>query len=586
MKKFAAYITLSCLVFSANAQFHLKGEVKDSKKNILLNVSVFVHSSKKIYSLGPTTGFFDIVSSLAIDSLSFSLAGYKTDTVIVSAGKFQKVVLKTLEEAQKIIPPRFISSTQNFSSSYNKNIFNGNETYLRSVENDFVLTAATPRIGYSLNINKASYSNVRRIINSRAMVPPDAVRVEELINYFNLCYKKPTGNNTFNIETQLTSCPWKKKNQLLFVNVSAKVLDLKDIPPANFVFLIDVSGSMAFPNRLSLLKSALPLFVRNLRSIDTVSIVTYGETVQTWLKPTSGEQKKIILDAIDQLESGGDTPGEQAIKHAYKLAKANFIIGGNNRIILATDGDFNVGQSSEEALDQLITSNTQSGISLTCIGVGMGNLKDSKLQIMAKKGRGNYAYIDNINEAQKVFVTELTQTMYAVANNAFITIQFNPAKIKNYRLIGFENSKEAIGDSTSIIEGGQIGSGSSMLAIFEIIPNEPIVSSQNNVTNLGNLELQYSNLNDTALIKTNVTIGDEFTKMDSLDNDLRMATAITMFALRIRGSKYFTNPSWPVIYNFAKSAVNPSVYLQNEFLNLILQSKKIYKNRKRKYRPE
>jgi Ca-activated chloride channel family protein len=547
---------------------------------------MFIHSSQKIYSLGPSTGFFDILSSVATDTLSFSLAGYKTDTIIVSSGKFQKIVLKTLEEAQRIIPPRFISSTQNFSPSYNKNIFNGNETYLRSIENDFVSTTGAPKIGYSLNINKASYSNVRRIINSKAMVPPDAVRVEELVNYFNLCYKKPANNNTFNIETQLTSCPWKKKNQLLFVSVSAKVLDLKDIPPANFVFLIDVSGSMAFPNRLSLLKSAFPLFVRNLRSIDTVSIVTYGETVQTWLKPTSGEQKKSILDAIDQLESGGDTPGEQAIKHAYKLAKANFIVGGNNRIILATDGDFNVGQSTEEALDQLITSNSQTGISLTCIGVGMGNLKDSKLQIMAKKGRGNYAYIDNINEAQKVFVTELTQTMYAVADNAFINIQFNPAKVKNYRLIGFENAREALGDSASVIEGGQIGSGSSMLAIFEIIPNEQTASSQNDVKNLGNLELKYSNVNDSALKKMNVSIEDNFKIMDSLDNDLRLATAITMFALRIRGSKYFTNPSWPEIYNFTKAAINPSIYLQSEFLNLVVKSKKIYKNRKRKYRPE
>lgn len=569
----------------ANGQFHIKGEIKDTKKNLLSNVKVFSLSFKGFHDQVAFSGTFDIISTDATDTLVFVLSGYENDTVLVRSDQYQRVVLMTLEEAQRKKQPRFISSTQNISQAYNKNVFNGHETYLRTVENDFVTAASFPKIGYSLNINKASYSNVRRFIYSNGMVPPDAVRVEELINYFNLCYKKPADNNTFKIETQLTSCPWEKKHQLFFVNVCAKTLDLKDIPPANFVFLIDVSGSMGFINRLSLLKSAFPLFVRNLRPIDTVSIVTYGQFVQTWLKPTSGEHKAVILDAIDQLEAGGDTPGEEAINYAYKLAKANFIPGGNNRIILATDGDFNVGQSSEEALDQLVTSNMKSGISLTCIGVGMGNLKDSKLQIMAKKGRGNYAYIDNINEAQKVFVKELTQTMYAVADHSFINVYFNPDMVKSYRLIGFENAKESLGDSTSMIEGGQIGSGSSMLALFEIIPNDNDRTLALKQEDIARLELTYSNMNDTSLRKITQTAKNNYQPLDSLEADLRLATAITIFALRIKGSKYYTNQSWSDIYNYAKAAVNPSVYLQREFLNMIDRAKKVYRNKKRKYRP-
>jgi len=267
--------------------------------------------------------------------------------------------------------------------------------------------------------------------------------------------------------------------------------------PTNLTFLIDVSGSMDEPNRLPLLKSAFKLLVNNLRAQDSVSIVVYGGNVGILLQPTSGAEKEFINSAIEQLTAGGETPGEAAIITAYSLAQRTFNKNGNNRIILATDGDFNVGQTSDKELEDLVALHKQSGIYLTCLGVGMGNYKDSKLETLAKKGNGNFAYIDNIQEAEKVMVTEFTKTLFAVADDAYASISFNSNMVKQYRLIGFDNKVEAISDTSSELEGGEIGTGHSLIAMFEIEPAKDIHLNMDARENIATVKLEYK----TPLLK-------------------------------------------------------------------------------------
>ncbi|MEP6711853.1 MAG: von Willebrand factor type A domain-containing protein [Ferruginibacter sp.] len=584
MKKYFIYCLL---LFSSGpllGQYYLRGDIKDEKNQPLSNTKIFVHSSRTIFYSG-AYGSFGINVSKLYDTLSLSLDGYEPQLLRVKSDQWQNIVLKITPSNTTKNNPRLISVTKNLKQTSKLNWFISDETYFQLVENEFVKTGDYPNTGFSLNVNKASYSNVRRFINMQSPVPPDAVRVEEMVNYFNLHYREPDAGDVFRIESQLTSCPWNTARQLLFLNVNAKRLSLEKVPPGNFVFLIDVSGSMDMPNRLPLLKAAFQLFVKNLRPIDTVSIVMYGGTVGIWLQPTSGAEKDKISKSIEELTASGDTPGESAIRAAYTLAESTFIKGGNNRIILATDGDFNVGETSEKSLDELITKERQTGVYLTCLGVGMGNFKDSKLQTLAKKGNGNYAYIDDINEAEKVLVKELTQTFYAVADNVFMNLQFNPVMVDQYRLIGFDNRKDALKDGSSDLEGGEIGSGNSTLAIFEIVPTQQNVLAKINALqdNIGEVNLRY-NCGDTITKRLLFSVKNNYQHIDSSDRELKFAAAVTMFGLKIKQSKYGDDIAWPQIKLIANASADKTNYLQQEFLQQIDKAEKIYATRKKKKR--
>ncbi|MBK7884339.1 MAG: DUF3520 domain-containing protein [Chitinophagaceae bacterium] len=334
---------------------------------------------------------------------------------------------------------------------------------------------------------------------------------------------------------------------------------------------------MDMPNRLPLLQAAFQLFVKNLRPVDTVSIVTYGGGIGIRLTPTSGAEKEKILQSIEALTASGDTPGEAGIMTAYKLAQSTFIKNGNNRVILATDGDFNVGQTSEKALDQLITKMRQTGVYLTCLGVGMGNFKDSKLETLAKKGNGNFAYLDDLKEAEKVLVKELTQTFYTVADDVFMNIEFDPAVVKEYRLIGFDNKKDAVAENINDVEGGEVGSGNSVLAIFEIIPNE-----KNTAKNMANISMRYTIGNDSAHQLIKYSCPQNFIPFNAIHKDLQFAAALTMFSLKLKYSRYVKNINWSDIETIAKQCVDPDSYLQNEFLQLVAKAKKIYPAKRKK----
>lgn len=583
MKKCFFYILLCLTAFTARSQYYLRGEIKDEKNQALQNVKILLHSTRHVYYTG-TYGGFGITTKTAEDSLTVSLDGYEPKSLKVNANQWQYITLKILPSNVNSNRPKLISVTKNLDHSAKVKWLIDDETYFQMVENEYVRADKFPNTGFSLNVNKASYSNVRRFINMQSVVPPDAVRTEEMVNYFNLHYREPKKGDIFQFESQLTSCPWDMEKQLLFLNVNAKKLDLNMVPPGNFVFLIDVSGSMDQPNRLPLLKAAFQMFVKNLRPVDTMAIVSYGASVSIDLQPTGGAEKEKILKAIEELEATGDTPGEAAIMAAYALARNTYKEGSSNRVILATDADFNRGQTSEKAMEDLITKERQGGIYLTCLGVGMGNFKDSKLATLAKKGNGNYAYLDNIAEAEKVLVKELTQTFFAVADDVFMNMKFNSDLVKEYRLIGFDNRRDAVADSSIDLEGGEIGSGNNVIAIFEIVPAsdklfKPDLMPKDKVAEI---EMRYSLCDDTALLVAKNYCVANFIDFKSLDKELQFATAVAMFGLKIKQSKYIKQADWQDIQRIATESYDPNSYLQTEFLKLIDKAQDIYSNKKRK----
>jgi Ca-activated chloride channel family protein len=377
------------------------------------------------------------------------------------------------------------------------------------------------------------------------------------------------------------------ENQLLFLNLNSKKLSLDKLPPSNFVFLIDVSGSMDMPNRLPLLQSAFRMLVNNLRPVDTVSIVVYGGVVGLKLNGASGGEKEKILKAIDELTPGGFTPGESGIKIAYSVAQTHYIEGGNNRVILATDGDFNVGVKKEEELDELISQRRNSGVYLTCLGVGMGNYKDSKIQTLARKGNGNFAYLDNFPEAEKVLLTEFTQTLFAVADDVSMDVDLNKDYVKQYRLIGFDNKLGPLADSLSEVEGGEVGSGQAMMVVFEIEPtsyNLDAVKRNFTPGKIAEITIQFHLPNDTTRRQYSSSVPLFFNDFNSIDKSFQFSTAVIMFGSLLRSSPYTKNIGWNDVLKLASEASNDEEIFQKEFTNIVQQAKVLYskKNKKRK----
>src|SRR5207237_128143 len=347
------------------------------------------------------------------------------------------------------------------------------EEYGRIAENGFLRVTDNPLSTFSIDVDRASYSNVRRFLDSGQMPVRDAVRIEQMVNSFTYDYPQPSGGDPFSVTTEIAACPWNAKNRLLLVGVQGKNINTDDLPPSNLVFLIDVSGSMQAANKLPLLKESLGLLVNNLRAKDRVAIVVYAGNAGLVLPSTPGSDKARILEAINSLEAGGSTAGGEGIRLAYETAKENFLDHGNNRVILATDGDFNVGVSSDGELERLIETKSKSVVALTVLGFGMGNIKDSKMELLAEKGDGNYAYIDSLGEAKKTLVTEMGGTLLTIAKDVKLQIEFNPTKVLAYRLIGYENrllQKEDFHNDAK--DAGDMGAGHSVTALYEIVPTD------------------------------------------------------------------------------------------------------------------
>ncbi|MEM8568338.1 MAG: von Willebrand factor type A domain-containing protein [Bacteroidota bacterium] len=444
------------------------------------------------------------------------------------------------------------------------------EEYASVPENSFQNPFDDPLSTFSIDVDAASYSNVRRFLNQGQRPPKDAVRVEEMINYFDYDYPQPKGNAPFSISTEIATAPWNSEHKLVHIGLKGKEIPTEDLPPSNLVFLIDVSGSMSNHNKLPLLKKAFKLLVKKLRPEDNVAIVVYAGAAGEVLSSTSGSAKFKIIDALDNLEAGGSTAGGAGIQLAYKIAKRNFKENGNNRVILATDGDFNVGASSNAAMEDLIEEKRKDGVFLTVLGFGMGNYKDSKMEILADKGNGNYAYIDNILEAQKVFVHEFGGTLFTIAKDVKIQVEFNPAKVKAYRLVGYENRLLKAEDfNNDKKDAGEIGSGHSVTALYEIIPvgakspflvddlkyqKTTTLTETSNSDELMTVKLRYK---DPKGIKSKLVVTellDTNGRASNTSDNYRWSAAVAAFGMMLKDSDYKGDITYQEIIELAKTA--------------------------------
>jgi Ca-activated chloride channel family protein len=482
------------------------------------------------------------------------------------------------------------------SPRYSNTAHAGDESYAYNAENTFLAAKDNPLSTFSIDVDAASYSNVRRFINNGQLPPPDAVRVEEMINYFKYDLSGPIGNDPVAIHTELSSAPWNPKHRMLRIGLKAKTINMDKLPPSNMVFLLDVSGSMGEPNKLPLVKAAMKMLVEQLRPQDRVAIVVYSGQAGIKLASTSGNKKQAINDAIDGLEAGGSTAGGAGIKLAYRIARENFMKEGNNRIIMCTDGDFNVDDSSDGDMEQLITRERSSHVPITIMGFGMGNLKDSKMEILADKGNGNYAYIDNLTEARKTLVTEYGGTMFMVAKDVKIQVEFNPAKVHSYRLLGYEDRMLAKEDfNNDKKDAGDMGSGHTVTAFYEIVPTGVTDDYSNSVDPLKyqkvnpvpvnpsnemmTIKFRYKQPTDEKSKMSLVTVEDKPVAFSSTTDDFRFAAAVAEFGMLLHHSDLKQKSNFDQAISIAKAAKRKDDDgYRSEFVRLAESAKSLSKN--------
>lgn len=444
------------------------------------------------------------------------------------------------------------------------------EAYAHNPENNFKTAKSTPLSTFSIDVDAASYSNMRRFINNGQNPPIDAVRIEEMVNYFNYNYPQPKGNDPFSITTEMSVCSWNPQHKLIHIGIQGKEIETENLPSSNLVFLLDVSGSMSSPNKLPLLKKSFSLLIKNLTEKDRVAIVVYAGAAGLVLPSTPGNQKEKILNALNNLNAGGSTAGGAGIKLAYNVAVENFIKEGNNRVILATDGDFNIGASSDGEMTRLIENKRASGVFLTCLGFGMGNYKDSKMETLADKGNGNYAYIDNILEAKKVLVTEMGGTMHTIAKDVKIQVEFNPNKIASYKLIGYENrllNDADFNDDTK--DAGELGSGHTVTALYEVVMkgSSEDIAAVDPLRYQDKKEVENSNSNEILTVKFRYKapqgktsqlivrhLNYKSTSLAKSSNNFKFSAAVAEFGLLLRNSKHKANASFKHVIELAKNS--------------------------------
>jgi Ca-activated chloride channel family protein len=461
------------------------------------------------------------------------------------------------------------------------------EEYSGITENNFKAVKNHPMSTFSIDVDTASYSNIRRMINSGGKVVPDAVRIEEMINYFRYDYESPSGDVPFSVNTEISECPWNKDAKLMLIGLQAKDIDLADRPSSNLVFLLDVSGSMYSDDKLPLMQKAFIMLTENLNENDRISIVTYAGSERVVLEGVRGDETMKIVSAIEDLSAGGSTAGAAGIQRVYELAEEYFIEDGNNRIILATDGDLNVGITSEGELKRLVEKERKKGVFLSVLGFGTGNIKDNKMETLADNGNGNYAYIDSILEAKKVLVEEMGGTLFTVAKDVKLQVEFNPAYIKGYRLIGYENrllNTEDFNDDTK--DAGEIGAGHRVTALYEIIET----SSEQEIAES---DLKYQS--DKELVNSNewLTVNirykepkedksqllsfpvDESDYTSTMPENLAFASSVAAFGMLLRESKWKGDSSYDMIIDIVEELDISEDEYKDEFVSLVKRMKRI-----------
>lgn len=602
----------------APTQRTITGKVTSSEDGSgLPGVSVILKGTKT-GAVTDASGNYTLTVPEGKQTLSFSFIGFKTKEIQITIETIVNVVMDSditkLEELVVTKPKetdmthrslsgkvpgvavqRNASPTLGYISDEREPEYN-TEEYDAVNENIFHDALRNPLSTFSIDVDAASYSNVRRFINNGQRPPKDAVRIEELVNYFNYDYQQPKDDVPFAVHTEISTAPWNNKHRLISIGLQGKKIPTQNLPASNLVFLIDVSGSMSDVNKLPLLKSSFKMLVHELRPEDHVAIVVYAGAAGLVLEPTSGKEKNTIIEALDKLEAGGSTAGGEGIELAYAVAKKHFKDGGNNRVILATDGDFNVGSSSNAEMERLIEQKRKDGIFLTVLGYGMGNYKDSKMETLADKGNGNYAYIDNITEARKVLVNEFGGTLFTIAKDVKLQIEFNPAKVKAYRLIGYENRMLKSEDfNNDKKDAGELGSGHTVTALYEVIPvgvdseffkidelkyqMTKVEPSAKRSSELMTIKLRYKKPNEDVsalivhpLIDTNVALANT-------SENFRWSASVAAFGMLLRESEYVKGFSYDEVVQMAQGARGKDAEgYRIEFINMVKSFGSIAKN--------
>ena len=584
--------TVTGYVFDQNDKKPLSGVLIKSQIDPKLNV------------LTNANGYFKIIVQKQEKSLVFSFKGY-TDKVEKITNTSMKIFLTSFSDqlkeivvmgygTQKKVSISGIASTMGYNNNYILQTQNFNtEAYSPINENGFKNALENPLSTFSADVDAASYSNMRRFIQGGQLPPKDAVRIEEMINYFGYDYPEPKGDDPVSITTEMSEAPWNKNHRLVKIGLKAKSIKTDNLPASNLVFLIDVSGSMAGPNRIELVKTSLKLLTDQLRVNDKVAIVVYAGAAGLVLSSTAGNQKNKIKEALNNLEAGGSTAGGAGIKLAYEIAKKNFIDGGNNRVILATDGDFNVGVSSDGEMQRLIEEQRKSGVFLSVLGYGMGNYKDSKMEILANKGNGNYAYIDNLSEAKKVLINEFGSTLYTVAKDVKLQVEFNPAKVAAYRLIGYENRLLNTEDfKNDQKDAGEMGSGHTVTALYEIIlkgtksdfvkKRDDLKYVTNGITHVSNeiltVKMRFKEILENKSKELSVSLTDKLISIENASLDFKFAAAVAEFGLLIRDSEFKQQAGFDNLIGLARAGKGKDNFgYRAEFISIAENAKLLSK---------
>lgn len=576
-------LTLMAVVAKGQNLMPIEGTVFDMDSKTALR-GVMVKSSNNNQVLTDEHGAFTI-SSFVNDTLTFLFIGYAPTTHIVKKGEKIKIYLQSAPtQLDEVVVTAYASQPKRAMQV--GSVLQGNvaglsvrqvrrtpantESYAEFKENKFISPLKEALSTFAADVDVASYNNIKRFLNGGNLPPVDAVRIEEMINYFQYDMPSPQGNSPVAIYSELSPSPWNSKHQLLRVSLKAKDIPTENLPSSNFVFLIDVSGSMYDANKLPLVKSSLKLLVDQLRDKDKVAIVTYAGNASVRLESTAGNQKMKIKEIIDGLEAGGSTAGGDGLKMAYNLSRTNFIKGGNNRIVMATDGDFNVGASSDSDMERLIEKERESGVNISILGYGMGNYKDSKLELLANKGRGNYAYINDIAEARKAMINEFGGTMFTVAKDVKIQVEFNPKYVQYYRLVGYENRLMDAQDFNNDKKvGGDMGVGHVVTAIYDIIPGgvqseevgnvDPLKyqksqdqSNTNNSSELATIKFRYKDpQGNKSNLQQHIVMHDAVQPMST---DFKFASAVAELGMLLRNSSFKQQSSFDALIQRAKQS--------------------------------
>lgn len=606
----AGVMVMTCLSFTTQQAREISGTVKSSVDGYALAGASVILRGTTVGTFTDSHGKYKITSATGNGTLVFSFIGYKSKEVKLSKSNVVNVTLEPdTKELEEVVVTGYgtvtkksfmgaVAGVQVSRAEYDSYSLPApvtdypqqwnTEEYKGIQENIFHDVLRNPLSTFSIDVDAASYSNVRRFIQNGQRPPVDAVRIEEMVNYFSYDYPQPRGEHPFDVFTEISVAPWNPKHKLVHIGLQGRKVATENLPPSNLVFLIDVSGSMSDPNKLPLLKSSFRMLVESLRPQDHVAIVVYAGAAGLVLEPTSGADKQRIVAALDNLQAGGSTAGGEGINLAYAVAKQHFKREGNNRVILATDGDFNIGESSDAAMERLIESKRNDGIFLTVLGYGMGNYKDSKMEVLADKGNGNYAYIDNLTEARKVLVNEFGGTLFTIAKDVKLQLEFNPAHVKSYRLIGYENRMLQSEDfNNDRKDAGELGSGHTVTALYEIIPTDseegagsidPLKYQPNPQVNkkasqseeLLTIKLRYKKPDGDVSRLLERPVRDGHTPLDRTSDNFRWSASVAGFGMLLRDSEYVKGWTYDHVLSLAQGArgTDKEGY-RMEFINMV-----------------